>query len=102
MENIREFEGVFYRLSDIDINGRPYEDAHPVSFLEKKELKETEEEKKQRIQKAQMADDVHRDKSCDKKSCGGCSCGKFKVLFTTNTDEGVKYGSYGFQIKDLL
>ena len=102
MENIREFEGVFYRLSDIDVNGRPYEDAEPVSFLEKKELKETEEEKKQRIQKAQMADDVHKDKSCDTKSCGSCPCGKFKALFTTNTDEGVKYGSYGFQIKDLL
>ena len=102
MENIREFEGVFYRLSDIDVNGRPYEDAEPVSFLEKKELKETEEEKKQRVQKAQMADDVHKDKSCDTKPCGTCPCGKFKVLFATNTDEGVKYDSYGFQIKDLL
>ena len=49
-----------------------------------------------------MADDVHRDKSCDKKSCGSCPCGKFKVLFATNTHEGVKYDSYGFQIKDLL
>ncbi len=102
VDNIREFEGVFYRLSDIDVNGRPYEDARPVSFLEKKELKETEEEKKQRIEKAQMADDVHKDNSFDKKSCGNCSCKKSKVLFATNTVEGIKYDTYGFQIKDLL
>ena len=100
MDNIREFEGVFYRLDDIDVNGRPYEDAQPVSYLKKKDLNETEEEKRQRIQKAQMADDVHKDKSCDIKSCVKCSCDKFKVLFTTNIDEGVECSSYGFQIKD--
>lgn len=100
MDNIREFEGVFYRLDDIDVNGRPYEDAQPVSYLKKKDLNETEEEKRQRIQKAQMADDVHKDKSCDTKSCASCSCGNFKVLFATNTDKGVKYDSYGFEIKD--
>ena len=103
MKNLREIEGVFYNLVDIDINGRPYDDAEPVSLL-----KETEEdlrvrlekEKKLKIQKAQMADDVHRDKSCDTKSCGSCSCGNFKVLFATNTQEGVKYDYYGFEIKD--
>jgi len=98
VQNIREFEGLFYRLNDIDVNGRPYEDAQPVNFLKK----ETEEQRKERIQKAQMADDVHRDKSCDTKSCGSCSCRNFKALFATNTDEGVKYDTYGFNIKDLL
>ena len=106
MDNIREFEGVFYRLDDIDVNGRPYEDAQPVNLLNKETDEELrlrlEKEKKLKIQKAQMADDVHRDKSCDNKSCGSCPCGKFKVLFATNTHEGVKYDSYGFQIKDLL
>ena len=102
VDNIREFEGVFYRLDDIDANGRPYEDAQPVTFLKKGKVQETEEQLKDRIQKAQMADDVHRDKSCNKKSCAECSCNKFKVLFTTNTHEGVEYDSCGFNIKDLL
>ena len=102
MNNVREFEGVFYRLDDIDVNGRPYEDAQPVNLLKKETDEELrlEKEKKLKIQKAQMADDVHRDKSCDNKSCGSCPCGKFKVLFATNTHEGVKYKC--FDIRDLL
>lgn len=94
---IREYEGVFYNLEDFDINGRPYEDAVPVNVR-----KETEEERKFKIQKAQMADDVHDDDYKPKKTCtNACDCmDKYIVLFTTNTHEGVKYDSYGFEICD--
>ena len=94
--SIREYEGVFYNSEDFDATGRPYEDAVPVR-------KETEEEKKERIQKAQMADDTHKDKKDCSKKCGGCNCmNEYILLFSTNTHEGVKYDTYGFEIKDLL
>ena len=91
--NIREYEGVFYNSQDFDATGRPYEDAVPVR-------KETEEERKDRIQKAQMADDTHKDKNdCVK---NGCNCiNDYILLFSTNTHEGIKYDSYGFEIKDF-
>ncbi len=93
--SIREYEGVFYNSEDFDATGRPYEDAVPVR-------KETEEEKKERIQKAQMADDTHKDKKGCGKKCGGCNCmNEYILLFSTNTHEGVKYDSYGFEIKDF-
>ena len=97
---IREYEGVFYNLEDFDANGRPYQDAVPLNLE-----KETEDQRKLKIQKAQMADDVHNDKhkkDCSKK-CGGCNCmNEYILLFSTNTHEGVKYDTYGFEIKDLL
>tara|TARA_B100001094_G_scaffold192304_1_gene186185 strand:- start:10902 stop:11189 length:288 start_codon:yes stop_codon:yes gene_type:complete len=93
--NIREYEGVFYNSQDFDATGRPYEDALPVK-------KETGEERKDRIQKAQMADDVHKDRKGCGKSCGGCNCmNDYVLLFSTNTHEGIKYDSYGFEIKDV-
>ena len=94
--NIREFEGVFYNSEDFDATGRPYEDAVPVR-------KETDEERKERIQKAQIADDTHKDKKDCSKKCGGCNCmNEYILLFATNTHEGVKYDTYGFKIKELL
>ena len=94
--NIREFEGVFYNSEDFDATGRPYEDAVPVR-------KETDEERKERIQKAQIADDTHKDKKDCSKKCGGCNCmDEYILLFSTNTHEGVKYDTYGFKIKELL
>ena len=93
--NIREYEGVFYNSEDFDATGRPYEDAVPVR-------EETESERKDRIQKAQMADDTHKDKKGCGKKCGGCNCmNEYILLFSTNTHEGVKYDSYGFEIKDF-
>jgi predicted metalloenzyme YecM len=95
---IREYEGVFYNLEDFDANGRPYQDAVPLNLE-----KETEDQRKLKIQKAQMADDVHNDKH--KKDCkkSGCNCmNEYILLFSTNTHEGVKYDTYGFEIKDLL
>jgi len=94
--NIREYEGVFYNSEDFDATGRPYEDAVPVR-------KETQEEKKDRIQKAQMADDTHKDKKDCSKKCGGCNCmNEYILLFSNVNNDGVKYDYYGFQIKDLL
>ena len=94
--NIREYEGVFYNSEDFDATGRPYEDAVPLDVR-----KETEHEKKERIQKAQMADDTHK----DKKDCkhGGCNCmNEYILLFSNVNKDGVKYDYYGFEIKDLL
>jgi hypothetical protein len=92
---IREYEGVFYNSEDFDVTGRPYEDAVPVR-------EETEQEKKERIQKAQMADDVHNDKH--KKDCknGGCNCmNEYILLFSNVNNDGVKYDYYGFKIEDF-
>lgn len=104
MDNIREFEGVFYRLDDIDVNGRPYEDAQPVSMLKETEEElriRLERERKLKIQKAQMADDEHRDAPECQKTCNTCNCSNnYKILFATNTHEGVKYDTYGFEIQD--
>jgi len=97
---IREYEGVFYNLEDFDANGRPYQDAVPLNLE-----KETEDQRKLKIQKAQMADDVHDDKhkkDCSKK-CGGCNCmNEYILLFSNVNNDGVKYDYYGFKIKDLL
>ena len=92
--SIREYEGIFYNSEDFDATGRPYDDATPVKI-------ETEEEKKERIQKAQMADDIHKDKKDCKKS--GCNCmNEYILLFSNVNNDGVKYDYYGFKIKDLL
>ena len=97
---IREYEGVFYNLEDFDANGRPYQDAVPLNLE-----KEMEDQRKLKIQKAQMADDVHNDKhekDCSKKG-GGCNCmNEYILLFSNVNKDGVKYDYYGFEIKDLL
>lgn len=104
MKDLREIEGVFYNLVDIDINGRPYEDAQPVSMLKETEEElriRLERERKLKIQKAQMADDEHRDAPKCQKTCSTCECSNnYKILFATNTHEGVKYDTYGFEIQE--
>jgi len=95
---IREYEGVFYNLEDFDANGRPYGDAVPVNVR-----KETEEERKLKIQKAQMADDVHDDDYKPKKTCtNSCDCmDKYVLLFSNVNNDGVRYDYYGFKIEDF-
>tara|TARA_B000000557_G_scaffold87878_1_gene70959 strand:+ start:310 stop:618 length:309 start_codon:yes stop_codon:yes gene_type:complete len=94
---IREYEGVFYNSQDFDATGRPYEDAVPVNVR-----KETEEERKLKIQKAQMADDVHNDGHKPDKVCtNSCDCmDKYILLFSNVNNDGVRYDYYGFEIKD--
>lgn len=95
---IREYEGVFYNSEDFDANGRPYQDAVPLDVR-----KETEEERKDKIQRAQMADDVHNDKHKPNKTCTtSCDCmDKYILLFSNVNNDGVKYDYYGFKIEDF-